>query len=117
MEKAYVFYKTDQGKWGASGPTNDDRPLMESIKEIKEFCERCMEDDKPKYVKPPLGVMPKWLWEEKRCEDLREAINRAAAVNGFINVEIIYEYNELVKKAQNRKPEYTTRAEGTWGKH
>ena len=32
--------------------------------------------DKPKSKLPPIGIMPKWAWDELRADNLCEAIHR-----------------------------------------
>ena len=46
---------------------------------------------------PPLGVMPKFIWDRKRISMLKEAIKRYLDENKAIPNEWITEYNELVK--------------------
>ena len=52
------------------------------------------DDDKNR---PPLGVMPKFIWDRKRISMLKEAIKRYLDENEAIPNEWITEYNELVK--------------------
>lgn len=54
------------------------------------------------YVKPPLGVMPKYIWDEKRIDELREAIQRY--LKGFysIPIEWVDEYNKLIGEQDER---------------
>ncbi|MEC2240169.1 hypothetical protein CJ467_16350 [Bacillus velezensis] len=44
----------------------------------------------------PLGVMPNWLHNERRAEDLKAAINRYIDANCEIPAEWIEEYNLLI---------------------
>ncbi|MDL5141109.1 hypothetical protein [Bacillus atrophaeus] len=46
---------------------------------------------------PPLGVIPKWLHDERRHKELKAAINRYLDDNREISAEWIDEYNLLVK--------------------
>lgn len=46
--------------------------------------------------KPPLGVMPKKIWELQRISDLKDAIDRYANAQINIPIEWIEEYNDLV---------------------
>jgi hypothetical protein len=55
--------------------------------------------------KPPLGVMPKWLYDELkpynatlRLHDLKRAIDEYRNAQLPIDPKWIEEYNELVKK-------------------
>lgn len=47
---------------------------------------------------PPLGVMPREIWEEKRLDDLRAAICRFLEADWPIPEEIVSEFNEYVSK-------------------
>lgn len=48
--------------------------------------------------KPPLGIMPKNIWESIRFNELQMAINRYLDDQLPIPLEWIEEYNEFVKK-------------------
>lgn len=51
-----------------------------------------------KYKKPPLGVKPRFIWEEERIEALQDAMKRHIE-NGFmVPVEWAQEHNELITK-------------------
>ena len=52
--------------------------------------------------KTPLGVMPRWLWEEKRIVDLKDAIIRYLETGKEIPPEWTIEYNDLTKKQVSR---------------
>lgn len=55
-----------------------------------------------KSMKPPMGVTPRFIIEEKRFNDLRGAINRYA-IDGFkIDLDWVDEYNELLDKIKKR---------------
>ena len=47
-------------------------------------------------IKPPLGIKPKFIHDEQRREELKQAINRYFEANKPIPMEWIEEYNELV---------------------
>jgi hypothetical protein len=47
--------------------------------------------------KPPLGIIPKKIWDLQRLNDLNEAINRYTAFGKEIPIEWVGEYNNLVK--------------------
>ena len=49
-------------------------------------------------IAPPLGVMPRFIWDEKRLEDLKGAIGRYLAANKPIHIKWVEEYNELVER-------------------
>lgn len=46
---------------------------------------------------PPLGIMPKWVWLEKRKKELREAIERYMISLYPVPEEWVDEYNELIR--------------------
>ncbi len=48
--------------------------------------------------KPPIGVMPRHLWNERRVNDITQAIHRRVVAEQKIPTEWVEEYNELVKK-------------------
>lgn len=54
------------------------------------------------YVKPPLGVVPKFIWEEMRLNELGRAIREYMDFNLEVRLEWIEEYNELVIKVRDR---------------
>ena len=47
--------------------------------------------------KPPIGIMPKYLWERRRFYDLIETIKRYLDAEKKIPVEWIEEYNNSIK--------------------
>lgn len=53
--------------------------------------------------KPPLGLTPRFIIEEKRIFEIVEAISRYINVEKEIPIEWIEEYNELVNKQSNGK--------------
>ena len=56
-----------------------------------------------KYEKQPLGIEPKWIWEEKRMKELGNAIVRYLEVGKKIPIEWVVEYNQLAVKVTERK--------------
>ncbi|MCY1093974.1 MULTISPECIES: hypothetical protein [Bacillus] len=48
-------------------------------------------------TEPPLGVMPKWLHDERRTEDIAAAIERRISARSEIPLEWFEEYNNLIK--------------------
>ncbi|WP_186303785.1 hypothetical protein [Bacillus pumilus] len=48
-------------------------------------------------TEPPLGVMPKWIHDERRVEDLAAAIERRIKARLEIPLEWFEEYNNLIK--------------------
>lgn len=53
--------------------------------------------------RPPIGVMPKFIWDEKRFEELQGAIMRYADRGFMISPEWIEEYNSLIKGKRDSK--------------
>ncbi|MCG7345336.1 hypothetical protein MHZ92_14445 [Sporosarcina sp. ACRSL] len=49
-------------------------------------------------MRPPIGVMPRMIWDEKREDDLARAIERYIADRRQVPPEWITEYNELIEK-------------------
>lgn len=50
-----------------------------------------------RYNKPPLGVMPKCIWDDKRFNMIALAIKRYLKSNCKIPIEWVEEYNSLIK--------------------
>lgn len=48
--------------------------------------------------KPPLGVIPKHIWDKKRKHEIKDAIDRYIEAGYIIPLEWIDEYNELCGK-------------------
>ena len=55
--------------------------------------------------RPPLGVTPKFVLEERRFNELKEAIERFTAANWPIPNEIISEYNDMASRLQQAETE------------
>ena len=53
-------------------------------------------------VKPPLGIKPKYLHDEARFTELRDAIKRSMDGYYYIDPEWITEYNELLENIVSR---------------
>lgn len=49
-------------------------------------------------MKPPIGVMPRNLWDKRRRRDVEEAISRRMDAEIKIPLSWIIEYNELTRK-------------------
>lgn len=49
-------------------------------------------------VKPPIGLMPRQIWEEKRLDEVASAIARYRNVNRSVPREWVEEYNELTER-------------------
>lgn len=52
---------------------------------------------------PPLGVMPKWLHDERRAEELKAAIKRFTKAHKSVPAEMIEEYNLLFESLKTRR--------------
>jgi len=50
---------------------------------------------KIKYVKPPLGLVPRFIYNENRLSDIKQAVNRMFDADSCVDVVWIEEYNEL----------------------
>jgi hypothetical protein len=48
-------------------------------------------------VKPPLGLIPKWIREKERLDEVQEAILRYYNSGLEIPIKWVIEYNELIK--------------------
>lgn len=69
--------------------------------DISFLCE--IEEDKtPKCEKPPLGIMPKYIWDKKREKELSQAMIRYISYGKEIPAEWVEEYNELAEKASKK---------------
>lgn len=54
--------------------------------------------------KPPLGLMPKYVWQEQRLHEVSAAIERRMKAFSYtIPIEWVEEYNELTEIVQDRK--------------
>jgi len=52
-----------------------------------------------KAIKPPLGLIPKYIWMEKRYIEVCQAIARYYNAGAKIPIEWIKEHNEIVEQA------------------
>lgn len=53
--------------------------------------------------KPPLGVTPKYIWDELRLEELSKAIGRCVEAHYVIPTSWIDEYNKLLYEKVKRQ--------------
>lgn len=53
--------------------------------------------------KPPIGIMPKYIWDLQRINNLREAIDRYCEANIEVPIEWIEEYNSLVRLYKDKE--------------
>ena len=74
---------------------NDIKRLIAENKEMKEQLR--LHNVSNCAIKPPLGLVPKWVRQKERYEEVRQAISRYYNDNREIPTEWVEEYNELVK--------------------
>lgn len=78
--------------WQASGEiTYDDAQYLTGLVEL--------DDENSSYIKkPPLGIMPKNMWDFIRRNEIWNAIERYVMAGERIPKEWVVEYNELCKE-------------------
>lgn len=54
-------------------------------------------------IKPPIGVMPRYMWDRKRQKDLADAMERYLEAGMKIPAEWIEEYNEISDRSEEVK--------------
>lgn len=74
----------DKGGWQTTHFVPDERCKFEEVK---------MESNNSK---PPIGIMPKKIWDYTRMENLKEAIYRYCEAGKEVPFEWIDEYNSLI---------------------
>ena len=62
---------------------------------LSELDARLQHDAQSDVKKPPLGVMPRYIWEEKRRQKLRKAITAYMEADLMVPESWIEEWNEL----------------------
>ena len=62
-----------------------------------------METKLRRAVLPPIGVTPKFVLEERRFNELKEAIGRYIEANWPIPSEILWEYNAMANRIPKEK--------------
>ena len=70
--------------------------IFDSWNQLTNFMGINFLDSEPECEKPPLGVMPKYIWDKKRLSDLASAMQRYLDAEKLIPKEWIDEYNELM---------------------
>lgn len=64
--------------------------------------EEFFHQDQPK--KPPLGLRPRWICDDERASDIRVVIGKYLEYGCKpIPIEWIEEYNEIIKRMEERK--------------
>lgn len=67
-------------------------------------------EDKEVSLKPPLGIIPEVIWNERRIWDILDAIRRYVQVGKSCPVEWLDELENLLQKNQKmRCPEWAPR--------
>lgn len=79
-----------------SNLTIDDVIYLRSFDPINKLYEDKSLESEPECEKPPLGVMPKYIWDKKRLSDLTSAMQRYLDAEKLIPKEWVDEYNELI---------------------
>jgi len=72
---------------------------IEDAGQVIEEVGKCFEEEMEPaaighYKKPPLGVMPRYIWDEKRRTDIGEAIVRHIEAGAQLPAEWVIEWNE-----------------------
>ena len=63
----------------------------------------CIPFSHTKVTKPPLGVMPRDMWDRERQKDLADAMERYLEAGMKIPAEWIKEYNEISDRLEEVK--------------
>lgn len=78
--------------------SNDYRKIYEAG--VREYLDSKLSE----HIRPPLGLMPKFIWQEHRLEAIKEAIERHLDDGTHvIPNEWITEYNQLISDLESRK--------------
>ena len=72
-------------------------PYTEDERAAAEECEK-EDEEQETNKKPPLGLMPRKLWDEKRADEIRAAIERYQEAGVVIPAEWIEEYDEIKER-------------------
>lgn len=51
---------------------------------------------------PPIGIMPYYIWKEKRFHEVKEAIERYVTQGFLVPLEWIAEYNAFIKEDKSK---------------
>ena len=77
----------------------DQIPYTEDEKDAEEKCEKEAEEQE-NGKKPPLGLMPRKLWDEKRANEIKAAINRYTKAGLEIPTAWVEEYFEIEERSK-----------------
>ncbi len=91
-----------EGRDGEKNPclcfeVGDQIPYTEDERDAAEEYEKEAEEQEGG-KKPPLGLMPRKLWDEKRADEIRAAIERYNEAGAVIPAEWVEEYNEIKER-------------------
>lgn len=91
-----------EGRDGEKNPclcfeVGDQIPYTEDEKDAAEKCEKEAEEQE-NGKKPPLGLMPRKLWDEKRANEICAAMERYQEAGVVIPAEWIEEYDEIKER-------------------
>lgn len=76
--------------------------LKDSIDEILNIGkEKIMSNDVK--GKPPIGIMPKYIWDKQRINNLQQAIERYMVAGYNVPFELVDEYNDLVRLYKDKE--------------
>lgn len=69
------------------------------------ICDACRfaTDAATQKERPPIGLYPRFLYDEKRLDDVTQAILRYIDAHKVVPAEWWEEYNELAEREQKRK--------------
>lgn len=68
--------------------------------EIRKTNSKMIDVNQEEYMtkKPPIGIIPRYIWELKRIKELKSAIRRFIAVGKQIPIEWVNEYNDFCRR-------------------
>ena len=86
--------------WGKPIPMNVEGFEILFKNFIRDYKKVMVEDTPPTSTAPPLGIIPKYLHDEKRFNEIAKAIYNYSLQGLQIPIEWVQEYNELFKSNQ-----------------
>ena len=68
--------------------------------EIRKTNSKMIDENQEEYMtkKPPIGIIPRYIWELKRIKELKSAIRRFIAAGKEIPIEWLNEYNDFCRR-------------------
>jgi hypothetical protein len=91
------------GDIGLKTKKSDFEKLEEPKDKSRKLQDKVAQPDKETVKRPPLGVIPRFIYEEKRREHLKDGMIRFLEAGKKLNDEWIDEYNELTDKIDARQ--------------